>query len=298
MKRALLLLAITAVVVFATIGGAWFWNAPKWPQFADAASEEPQVIVQADRDYAYHLADLITVEIFIKQNKGIEIDPLSLTVGGDFELNTKPESARKSLDDGSVIHRIRLKIQALKVKPEWVLNASIAYKSGEKRRDLSIPKQSFFWSNTYDGRESLQEGDSARTLAYYSFARFIVPLVLSSLAFLSLCGLALRNFIRSRPVVVPDFSKQRISELLDLISRGACSKEQHLELDSLVRERFKLGPIPASQLKADLIGTLQAKTLVEFLKINAPAIYARDGLNEPDRVRLNQLGKQLLKSWR
>lgn len=292
MKKRVITIAAVAAVLCAIAGGAWWWLTPKWPDFPAATNNVPQVVVQVDRDYAYHIGDLITVELFVKEAKGTTVDPNSVTVGGDFELNSKPVAAQKKLDDGSVVHRIRLKVQTFKVKPEAVLNSTIGYKEGDKRLDITVPAQSLFWSNTYDGRDKIKEGDNPRVPNWLLFARYVTPLSLGSIAFLVLCAVAVRNWFRNRPKFVPDQQRLRVDELLGLVTSGTASKEDHLELDRLVRDHFNVGPVPASQLNnSDVV-------LVEFLKLNAPAIYAREALDEGGRAQLAKLGGNLLSIWR
>ena len=63
LRRAL----VATLLVVCTFAGYWYLSMPSWPQFADDHSSSPQVVVQMDRDYAYHVGDLIPVDVFVWQ---------------------------------------------------------------------------------------------------------------------------------------------------------------------------------------------------------------------------------------
>lgn len=324
---ALLVLAV-GVAAWFTVG--WY-QTPAWPDFAQAtaakpASEadlsatpaaanepvvgEPKVVVVLKRDYAYHTGDLVKVYVFLKQPVGTVIDPQTLLVNGDFELVEK-SSAEKKLDDGSTIYRIDLTVQSLKVAPKVVFTGTVGWKSGDgpkqansqpgsaqgsvKRNDLTIPATPVFTSNTYDGRPNLMEGSDPRVSVWWYGGRHVVPLVVSSIIYLLLLVWAIKAYLRSRiKAVVVDHARARVVEILTAIKSGSCSKAEHLELDGLVRKRFKLGPVPVSQLNTAIV----PGWLTIFLQLNEPAIYAPDALDEDGKVRLFSQGQIVLSYWK
>lgn len=278
-------------------------------------ASEPKVVVVLKRDYAYHTGDLVKVHVFLKQNVGTVIDPQTLLVNGDFELVEK-SSAQKKLDDGSTIYRIDLTVQSLKVAPKVVFTGTVGWKSGidakpgsapqsnaqagnaqdaAKRNDLTIPATPVFTSKTYDGRPNLMEGSDPRVSVWWYGGRHVVPLVVGSILFLVVLVGAIKAYLRSRiKAVVVDHARTRAVEILAAIKSGSCSKAEHLELDGLVRMRFKLGPVPVSQLNTAIV----PGWLTLFLKLNEPAIYAPDALDDDGKVRLSSQGQIVLSYWK
>lgn len=293
-KKRLVTIAAGLVLV-AVIAGAVLWfMRPTWPEFAEAKTSEPQVVIKVERDYAHHLGDLIEVNLFVRQQPGTTVDARTLSIGGDFELSAKPDVTTRELEDGSVIYRFKLGVQSFKVKPAQILEGSIGWKDGDKRKDLVLAPLPLHWSNTYDGRENLMEGTDPRVPAYWYIGRHALPLALSSLAFLTLLVVALSGWLRSRikePVI--DEARNRVGTLLAMVKAGKCTKQQHLELDGLVRDHFRVGPIPAGQLE----GRMLHMSLIKFLRANEPAVYAEDALDTDAQTQLHTLGHQVLRIW-
>lgn len=295
MKKRILIIATVLTVVAALTGAAWWLTRPVWPEFPQAQSQDPQVLLKVDRDYAHHIGDLITVDLFIRQKPGTTVDGKTLSITGDFELASAPEVKTKEGEDGSVTYRYRLNVQTFKVKPEHKLEGSIGWKVDDKRHDLVLPPLSLFWSNTYDGRENLMEGENPRVPMLWYTLRHAVPLAVSSLLFLVLTTVALVRLVKKLMQPKPiDQARARVTELLALVADGSCSKKQHLELDGLIRFKFGIGPVPASQLDSPLLDG----NLVKFLRENEPAIYAEDALDSDAQARLRTLGQTVLKSWK
>ncbi len=238
LRRAL----VAILVVVCTFAGYWYLSKPSWPQFVDDHSSSPQVVVQMDRDYAYHVGDLIPVDVFVWQKPATKVVPSTLALDGDFELATAPQISEKKLEDGSVYYRIHMELQSFQVKPAVVLNATMGWSGGDTRGQLAVPATSFHTSNTYDGRPNLMEGADPRVSIYWYGGRHMAALVGSSVLFFALCLLAVLNYVRSRPAPFVDRSRQRVLELLTILQSGNCSRDEYLELDGLMRERFELGP--------------------------------------------------------
>jgi hypothetical protein len=303
-KNRLIGLVIGLVVVVAVAGSFLWWNSRvEWPIYSAAADNAPQVIAKVvpparnqyiDQDYAYHVGDVVTVDIFARQQKDTLLDPATLSVGGDFELAEAPSVNRRENKDGTVDYRVRVKLQSFKPQRQLDLKATLAWKPVDgERKEVSIPKTSVFWSNTYDGqRKALKEGNEPRVPFYWYTMRYALPLALSALLFLTIVWLSVRNHLRNRPVEVdPAVAMARVNELISRI--GSLSKAEHLELDGIVREHFGVGPVPASQLD----GLRLEAVLVEFLKLNAPAVYAEDALSGGDASKLHLAAQRVLRRW-
>jgi hypothetical protein len=292
MKRAVWISASLAVVVLIA-GLLWWWQTPKWPDFAQAASDQPQVVVQVDRDYAYHIGDLITFDVFLKQQADVSLDASTLAVRGDFELVGKPQVVASSVEEGVTRQHVRIQVQSFVGKPELKLEASFAYKKGDQRLDLAVPPQSFFTSKTWDGRKQLKEGDDPRVPFYWYAMRSIAPLTLGSLAFLVLCLVSIRARILSRPKVSVDLTKVQVTELLVRVRDGRGTREDHKLLDGAMRFRFNVGPVPVAQIDTQLGNG----HLADFLRYNAPAVYSNEPITESERKLIAQYGELILKSW-
>ena len=222
-----------------------------------------------------------------------KLDTSTLAVEGDFELSSLPQVSQKVLKDGATVYRVRMAVQSFRVSPEVVLNANMTWIAGETRSHLAIPPLTLHTSNTWDGRKELQEGDDSRVPYYWYAGRHLVPLALSSALFLVLCLLALWNYWRNRPQRQVDHALNRVTELLERIGQGTCTREQHLELDGIVRRHFAIGPVPADQLDTKLVGA----RLVRFLELNTIAIYSDRDLAEEDQARLRGFGHELMQLW-
>lgn len=298
MKKRLILISATLAVIAAVIGAMWWFARPIWPEFPAQGNDQPQVVLKVNsptRDYAHHIGDLIVVDMFVRQPNGTAVDGRTLSITGDFELASKPEVKTKEAEDGTVTYRFRLSLQTFKVKPEHKLEGSISWRADDKRHDLKLEPLSLYWSNTYDGRENLMEGDDPRVPVLWYTLRHAIPLALSSAVFLALLTVALVRLVKSLRKAKPiDQARIRVAELLELARTGKCTKQQHLELDGLVRAKFNVGPIPTSKLE----GRMLDAHLVKFLRENEPAVYAEESLDSDARARLCSLGDRVLKSWK
>ncbi|MDZ4838310.1 MAG: hypothetical protein SGJ27_31385 [Candidatus Melainabacteria bacterium] len=295
MKKLIITIATASLLVAAIFGATAWVNRTIWPEFAAVKDNTPQAVLKVERDYAHHIGDLIVVDLFIHQQPGTDVDGKTLSITGDYELVSKPEVKTKEAKDGSVTYRYRLNLQTFKVKPEHKLEGSIGWRADDKRHDLTLPALSLYWSNTYDGRTSLMEGDDPRVPVLWYTLRHAIPLGLASLLFLALSAVAFLQLIkRLRQPKPVDHARVRVAELLALVANGTCTREKHLELDGLMRARYKLGPVPAGQLDSRLLDA----QLVKFLRANEPAIYAEDALDANAQTELKAAGEALLKRWR
>ena len=292
MKRTVCITALLAVVV--AIAGLFWWSQTlKWPDFPQGQSEQPQVVLQVERDYAYHIGDLISFDVFIKQPPHVSLNASTLAVRGDFELVGRPQVMATSVEDGVTKQHIRIQVQSFVGKPELKLEATFGFKQGEKRLDLALPAQLFFTSNTWDGREELKEGGDPRVPFYWYASRSIVPLTFGSLAFLVLCVVAIRGQLLLRTGPSIDLTREQALELLGRVRDGSSTSEDHKMLDGAIRSRFNVGPVAASEVDNQLFGG----NLASFLRCNAPAVYSKEPITDNTRQLLFQYGQTLLLSW-
>lgn len=296
-KRLILALVALLVVAAVAFGCVRWYNAPEWPTFDATKTDAPQAMVKMDRDFNHHLGDLIEVSLFLKDGKDSLIAPDTITIGGDFESNSKPDVSSRKGEDGLMLYRILLRVQTFKANPEGVLKLGIGYRQGEKRLNLAIKDQSIFWSNTYDGRKEMQEGGDSRISAYRYATPFIIFLALGSIAFLVHLTHAIYFYIKNKPKPEVDWRFQKAYNLYLQIAEGFGRPDiehAHKELDAVIREHFDIGPVPASNLDKDSMDP----SLFTFLMLNAPAIYSKDGLSEEEHKQLVKALLALLKEWR
>lgn len=291
MKRVVSIVAALAAVI-AIAGAIWWWFTPTWPTFPPAQSAQPQVIVQITRDYGYRTGDLIEIDLYIQHNANVEVNPAAVSLSGDFEVAGNQVTTTK-MDDGTVVHRVRLTVQSFKVARQLSFQSSLTWKQGDTRQELVVPEKKLHTSLTWDGREELQEGDDPRISPYWYGSRHVVPLALSSLAFLALCVVALRNRFRPAAPKPAHEQQKRAARVLAQIKSGQGTQALHAELDALVRDRWQLGPIPVSQLSAEEVH----EDLIEFLRLNCPAVYSQNKLDDAQRGRLCELGGWLVRDW-
>jgi hypothetical protein len=293
MKSKFRLFAGAMLIVLAAVVGWWQWTQPTFPAFT-MATVQPQVIVQVERDYGHRTGDLITVDVFVSLPTAAQLDAKAVTVDGDFELALPPAVIEKKISDDVHAYRVRMALQSFKVKPKVELKSSISYVVGETRQNVEVPVQTFYTSNTWDGRERLEEGDDPRVTAWRYAPRFVISLAVSIMLFGMMLAMAIRHRRLNRPVMHVDHAKERFVELLSLVSAGTASREHYFEIDALVRAKFEVGPIPAGQLE----GKRFPATVVEFLRISELGIYGDQDLPAPAQERMRQLGSSIVLQWR
>jgi hypothetical protein len=279
-------------------GYSWYKN-HVWPSFPAAQDQAdpatPQALIVLGRDYAYRTGDLVEVKLYLKQKPGTVVDCQTLAINDTFELAQKPVVRQKLLKDGSTVYSIDLTLQSFKVELDHTLTGSVSWKNGSQRNELTLPETHIFWSNTYDGRKKLMEGGDPRVSIYWYGTRYVLPMLLAGIVWLLLLLPAIKAWRRSRikPVVI-DHARLRTVKILEKFKAGAISKEEHLELDGLVRDRFKIGPVPASQLEMAIV----PPTLIAFLKLNETAIYSQEDLDDKAQAQLFAKGQTVLSRWK
>jgi len=299
-------LLVVALLSLASYFGYRAFTAPEWPDFVAAGEAAAQtatggslpLIARVDeRDYGYRTGDIVNVHLFVKQEKGIVVDTQAVTVQGDFEMAEKPSVASKKLANGSMVYRLDLRLQSFKVAPKVVLAGTISAKRAESntRFDTALPSTEVFTSNTYDGRPNLMEGQDPRIAAWWYYSRHIVPLLIAGIIFLLVLRQAIKAHLiaRIKPVLI-DHARLRALALVSAIKDGSAGKAEHLELDGLIRDKFKIGPVPAEHLDITRLPT----AVHDFLKLNEPAIYSQDNLDDDGRSTLANTAALMMKSWK
>lgn len=135
----------------------------KWPDFPQPQGAEPQVVVQVEPDFGYHIGDLVPVDIFVRQPQGTHVNVDAMALEGDFEVRGEPEIT--SEQHGADLYiRYRVTLQSFQAfKPAYTAKISMTYeKVGDRNSyEVKAPPIAVGTSNTWDGRDQRQEGKLA-----------------------------------------------------------------------------------------------------------------------------------------
>ena len=291
MKRTVTTLALSGLLIVSL--GAVFWlRLPDWPEFS-ADSKEPQSVFNTGRDFAYHIGDLRQIDLFIHTPADLRLNIETLDLTGDFEISGRPRLASRTYGDGSQTYRLRISAQSFSAKSKLTVGAKCSF-SGEKGvKEIDLQPAFIFTSNTWDGREELQEGEGMPWLTYWPWVKYGAPLAISLSVYLALTTLAVRAWYLRRKEVDPLLAiREELRAILQKVAIGEASAEEHLLLDGLVRGKFGIGPIPADSLELrDCRGIPMVR---EFLQLNAPAIYAEERPTAEVCAKLSQIATNLL----
>jgi hypothetical protein len=167
MKNFITNVGALVVCIALTIGGLmWVTKSDQttWPDFnaAPAATEPlaPQVVSVFERDFGWRIADVIPIEIYLKQKPGTIVDLHSLAIEGDFEIVENPTIVSRDFKDGSRSIAVKFKVQSMAAAKKLTLKVSMVYRDLAKNEDHSIAIPAFepFTSPTWDGRDIIKDG--------------------------------------------------------------------------------------------------------------------------------------------
>lgn len=295
MRRVLLWAGALGALVFLAALGLRFLQ-PAWPEFPPEGGKQPQAQFVVERDYGHRIGDVIEADLYLRLQAGTRLLLSTLAFDGDFELASEPELLERPLPDGGVCYRVKLKLQSFAVEDSLSLAGRFVWSDDAsfEQAEFEIPQLRLYRSNTWDGRAELQEGDDPRIPAWWYWGRYLVPLAAAVVVYLWFLAVALWR--RRRAGALPPaetVARNRLAELLALVKSGQCTAEGHLEIDAIVRDRFKVGrTVPVAELEQ--LALPQAAPIGEFLKLNAYGIYPENRLTEEENARLAELGQQVM----
>lgn len=167
MKNLLTNVGALVLCIALTIGGLlWVTKSDqtRWPDFNSApqAAEAlaPQVVSVFERDFGWRIADVIPIEIYLKQKPGTIVDLHSLAVEGDFEIVENPTIVTRDFNDGSKWIAIKFKVQSMAAAKKLTLKVSMVFHDLATNEDKSIAIPAFepYTSATWDGRDVIKDG--------------------------------------------------------------------------------------------------------------------------------------------
>lgn len=169
MKNFITNVGALVICIALTIGGLmWVTRSDQttWPDFSTAAPAvateplAPQVVSVFERDFGWRIADVIPIEIYLKQKPGTLVDLHSLAIEGDFEIVENPTIVTRDFKDGSRSIAIKFKVQSMSAAKKLTLKVSMVYRDLATNEDHSIAIPAFepFTSPTWDGRDIIKDG--------------------------------------------------------------------------------------------------------------------------------------------
>lgn len=269
---------------------------PSWPEFPATEETKPQVQVSIERDYAYRIGDVISLEMVIRQQPGTRVQISTLTVGGDFELHEKPVLETRQLKDGAALYRLRFKLQSFEPKPRLSFTAAFTWDDLKKKEQNSfeLPEKLIGTGMTWDGRQQMQEGtDHSSALGYW--LRALVPLTCGSLLFFYFSIRALLHWwIERRKPTEAELLRDRFRALLTTVLDGTCSAEGYRELEAIVRRRWNVEAVPVEELQQQVQEREWKQAVTDFLALTALGIYPAGKPSVEELQKIAALGENLI----
>jgi len=318
-------LMLTLLLIACAVGGfAWYsWNTrTTWPHFpsdppaagqvataeqlAAAKSLAPEVIVTYDRDYGYRIGDLIPVTVYFKEKPGTQIDLHSIAIEGDFEIAQQPVFFERRTKDGARLVRGSIKLQSFSNTPKLTLKANLSYRIIETNDDVTISLPAFeaYTSNTWDGRDIIQEGDLAGKYGvdpYYTIA-LIFGGIFGVIFFFRLT----RRYANEQPVeyemkALPgrfQLARRDFNDLWDRMEAGDRSADRYAEMSQLLRRLYRVETKTTLEASYYLLysynGPLQ---VTEILRACDRVIYRDETLSEEDHAGIKLVFDKLVPQY-
>lgn len=307
---ALITLVIAASVAFSS----WlFWNdRANWPVFPSdvqnqaglkaAASPAPEVVASIERDYGWRIGDIVPATIFMKQKPGTVIDMHSIALAGDFELVGAPELFQLDKADGTRIYRAKVKLQSFSAVPQLALKANISYRVLSTNEDITVdlPAIDPFTSQTWDGRDKIQEGKLAIqhglhgwiTLAYFAVGLggliFFWKLIryFRSISLSAVQKLFTSRFIKAR---------RQFDAVWALMEAGDRSHARYVELSRIIRKLYVIETKTSLEAKYwYLYGSNGPAEIADMLIECDKVIYLNRVLSDEEHARIKQIFDHLV----
>lgn len=297
MKR-LFLFVLACLLLTGCYFAYQYWQQERWYDFPTTESNEPQASVIVNRDFAYHIGDRIPVSIRIKQKPGTQVDVSAITIKGPFEVAEAQPLVRKELEDGSICFKQDIILQSFAVQKKMKATAELSWKAenDDTGKELKLPIGPLFTSNTYDGRDILQEGKTEKLSPWLHWTRSIAPLVISTLIVLYLMvktwQLIRQIWAYKRPLKA---ALRALARLWLPIDNGDLSPKNYVEIESSIRTLYGVEAALPSEIKhlPDNLPAL-SKDLRRFIELGQTAIYS-DGqrLTSRENAEMKKLSIQL-----
>ena len=300
MRKSFVACALAALVVLvSTVGlGAFFWGKRTiWPEFAPVAATSPlapQVVADYERDFGWRTGDRITIDIYIKQQPGTEVDLNTLAIQGDFEITGGPDIFTKDKKDGSRYIRLRLPVQAFNLKPNWQLNATMTYRVvGQVDEQLiTLPAVILYTSPTWDGQRKEIKEDSAQPVFGYDLY-INGAIILGGIVLLIGCIRVIRRAKSGVdepevPIVLSprEIARREFLKVWALIAQGYVTEENYKEIERIIRRLYRLEARTMREINWELHNHPHREHVVEILGLCDKVLYHRLFLDESEHERI------------
>lgn len=301
MRKALVTYCLAALIVLvSTVGLGWFYWGQRtiWPDFGPVAKDNPsapQVVADVERDFGWRTGDRIYVDLYIKQQKGTEVDLNTFAIQGDFEVSGEPDVFTRDRKDGSRLVRYRIPVQAFNLKPDWKLNATMTYRIEGVVDDqlITLPALALHTSATWDGRKEIKEESAKPVFEYDLFVN--AAIILGGIALLVVSIKVYRRAasgIDDPPVLVSlsprSIARRDFLAVWALITSGDVREENYKEIERIVRRLYRLEARTMREVKWELYNHLHRDDVVRILTLCDQVLYSRHFLNEAEHDEIWQ----------
>ncbi|MDZ4838047.1 MAG: hypothetical protein SGJ27_30045 [Candidatus Melainabacteria bacterium] len=292
-----------------TIGGlVWLTNSDQtsWPDFNTAPQSAeplaPQVVSVFDRDFGWRIADVIPIEIYLKQKPGTVVDLHSLAIEGDFEIVENPTTVTRDFQDGSRWIGIKFKIQSMSAAKQLSLKVSMIYRDIATSEDhlIAIPAFEPFTSPTWDGRDLIKDGKPSFIHEYHLL--WTLGYILSGIAG---AIIALRLQRQWKVAVIEEqkriwetrrqIARREFDEAWALIEAGDVSVENYKAVAKSVRKLFRIESKVLKEIEMELGGMHPYKDhTLKIMALTGQVLYHNRYLTDAQNASIKETFDQIV----
>lgn len=322
-------ITMTLVLLLGVCTGYLLWQqygGPQWPAMPVSASSPsassdkgegssapplaPQVLVQLDRDYGYRIGDIVPVTIYVKQQAGTRVDLQTIALEGNFEIagqetgheDTTPVEER-TLEDGSKMLRLKVKLQSFSVAPKLTAKLSVSYRviAPNDEYTVVLPAIEVYTSNTWDQRDLIKTGELQFLQGWHLYINGALMLV-------SLLGVVVfwrlnRRFRSYLAELLPArrrikrfvLARMRFDAAWSKIASGDRASAHYEEIERVVRGLFDVETKTTEEAAYwFLYGSRGPYRVVQILHQCDRVIYRGEVLSEEDNAQIKEIFDRLV----
>ncbi|MBS1994543.1 MAG: hypothetical protein JSS83_28720 [Cyanobacteria bacterium SZAS LIN-3] len=275
-------------------------------QLAAAASPAPEVIVTVDRDYAYRIGDIIPVTVYFKEKPGTVIDLHSIAIEGDFEIAQQPEFFERRTRDGARLVRGNIKLQSFSNTPKLTLKANLSYRIIATNEDVTVSLPAFeaYTSNTWDGRDIIQEGHLRNKYGLDPY--FTAALVLGGIFGVVFFFRLARRYALEQPILFElkglpsrfQLARRDFNDIWARMEAGDRSADRYVEVAQLVRRLYRVETKTTLEASYYLLysynGPLQ---VTDILRACDRVIYRHEMLSDDEHDEIKRVFDKLVPQY-
>lgn len=299
MRKTFVACLAALVVLVSMIGlGAFYWGQRTvWPEWGPVAAQEPlapQVVADYERDFGWRTGDRITIDVYIKQQPGTEVDLNTLAIQGDFEVSGAPDIFTRDKKDGSRYIRLRLPVQAFNLKPNWQLAATMTYRvNGQVDEKLiTLPAVVLYTSPTWDGERKEIKEESAKPV--FGWDLYInAAIILGGIVLTVLCIRVIRRAKSGvdeppLPIILSprEIARREFLKVWAKIMAGDVSEENYKEIERVIRRLYRLEARTMREINWELYNHPHREHVVEILSLADKVLYHRMYLDDSEHERI------------